>query len=378
MADLKQGSQVGGNLIWHKGILPLNSTDTQLFYQDKLLITDSDSQTISGAKTFTNPDVRFTPKPSTINTPLVSDTRVGFVVSDNGSSGLTPNAYVGILGHINYDKYAGVYVNAQDGPVLGTVRLYARVVDNGTETMVGAVMEQGTQTINGVKTFSANPLSSATQSTNNSALTRRDFVIAQDALKVSKTGDTMTGALLLPTNTNSLRGAGKSADSGIYFASDGRTIISGDDNSIQLRPNGSGQTSVQLQIRTNDAHTLTGSLALGSNLTTGGNITIANTKSLAFGDGRASLSGTGTVGTLQSIGSVIIKADNDSASNSEYLSLNAGNNGLRIYGGAASIDDIAYNGDIVQHDGRSEMKFASGASAIEYNATTDSIDFVFA
>lgn len=43
--------------------------------------------------------------------------------------------------------------------------------------------------------FTGNPLSNIAQSTAANALTRRDFVEAQNALKVSKSGDTMTGSL---------------------------------------------------------------------------------------------------------------------------------------------------------------------------------------
>lgn len=47
--------------------------------------------------------------------------------------------------------------------------------------------------------FTGNPLSNIAQSTAANALTRRDFVEAQDALKVSKSGDTMTDNLVFNT-----------------------------------------------------------------------------------------------------------------------------------------------------------------------------------
>lgn len=47
--------------------------------------------------------------------------------------------------------------------------------------------------------FQTQPLSIAAQSTSQYALTRRDFVEAQDALNVSKSGDTMTGHLMFST-----------------------------------------------------------------------------------------------------------------------------------------------------------------------------------
>lgn len=48
MADLKLGSQIGGNLIWHQGILELNPSDEQLFYKNQEIITNRGNQTIGG------------------------------------------------------------------------------------------------------------------------------------------------------------------------------------------------------------------------------------------------------------------------------------------------------------------------------------------
>jgi hypothetical protein len=52
-----------------------------------------------------------------------------------------------------------------------------------------AVTLTGNQTIAGVKTFSSNPISSATQSTATNALTRRDFVTGLDGANVKLTGN---------------------------------------------------------------------------------------------------------------------------------------------------------------------------------------------
>ncbi|MDY7828157.1 tail fiber protein [Aeromonas caviae] len=66
--------------------------------------------------------------------------------------------------------------------------------------------------------FQTQPLSIATQSTSQYALTRRDFVEAQTALKVSKSGDTMSGSL---TFSQAALGVGvkieNSAANGIAF-----------------------------------------------------------------------------------------------------------------------------------------------------------------
>ncbi|QAX98569.1 hypothetical protein ASfcp2_235 [Aeromonas phage AsFcp_2] len=48
MADLKLGSQIGGNLIWHQGILELNPLDDSLFYKEFDMITSKGGQTING------------------------------------------------------------------------------------------------------------------------------------------------------------------------------------------------------------------------------------------------------------------------------------------------------------------------------------------
>lgn len=66
--------------------------------------------------------------------------------------------------------------------------------------------------------FTGNPLSNIAQSTAANALTRRDFVEAQNALKVSKSGDTMSGSL---TFSQAALGVGvkieNSAANGIAF-----------------------------------------------------------------------------------------------------------------------------------------------------------------
>lgn len=81
------------------------------------------------------------------------------------------------------------------------------------------------------------------------------------------------------------------------------------------------------------------------------NLTIANTKKLIVGDGRSSLSGNGAVTTLDSIGSIVIQADNDLASATEFLDLRAGHNYARVKAGALDVNGLTYNGNIVYHAG---------------------------
>lgn len=52
--------------------------------------------------------------------------------------------------------------------------------------------------------FNTSPILNVAQSTAANSLTRRDFVEAQDALKVSKSGDTMTGALVITKSDNAI------------------------------------------------------------------------------------------------------------------------------------------------------------------------------
>ena len=52
MADLKLGSQIGGNLIWHQGILELNPVDDKLNYRDQEILTNRGFQTVLGTMKF--------------------------------------------------------------------------------------------------------------------------------------------------------------------------------------------------------------------------------------------------------------------------------------------------------------------------------------
>ncbi|MFQ2530709.1 hypothetical protein ACK30J_04845 [Aeromonas caviae] len=52
--------------------------------------------------------------------------------------------------------------------------------------------------------FNTSPILNVAQSTAANSLTRRDFVEAQDALKVSKSGDTMSGALVITKSDNAI------------------------------------------------------------------------------------------------------------------------------------------------------------------------------
>jgi hypothetical protein len=74
---------------------------------------------------------------------------------------------------------------------------YADSIDPAT-----LVKLTGDQTIAGLKTFSTNPRSSATQGTNATDLTRKDYVDAQRDTRVAKSGDTVTGTLTVNGTIN--------------------------------------------------------------------------------------------------------------------------------------------------------------------------------
>jgi hypothetical protein len=71
----------------------------------------------------------------------------------------------------------------------------ARVEGKADAVDAAAVKLTGDQTIAGIKTFSSNPISSATQSTAAGALTRRDFVLGLDGANVKLTGNQTIGGI---------------------------------------------------------------------------------------------------------------------------------------------------------------------------------------
>jgi hypothetical protein len=81
---------------------------------------------------------------------------------------------------------------------VGATNVQAAINELDTET----VKLTGDQTVAGVKTFSSNPRSSATQGTNATDLTRKDYVDAQRDTRVAKSGDTVTGTLTVNGTVN--------------------------------------------------------------------------------------------------------------------------------------------------------------------------------
>lgn len=95
------------------------------------------------------------------------------------------------------------------GNVSSTELGYLDGVTSSIQTQFnGKVSKTGDETIAGVKTFSSNPISSATQSTAANALTRKDYVDGLDSANVKRTGDetiagikTFSSSPIVPTPT---------------------------------------------------------------------------------------------------------------------------------------------------------------------------------
>ncbi|HCH6797427.1 TPA: hypothetical protein NK990_003874 [Vibrio parahaemolyticus] len=91
-----------------------------------------------------------------------------------------------------------------------------------------------------------------------------------------------------------------------------------------------------------------GALRVRNGIVSSKNITLANNSKMTLGDARGWITGSGPVVSMESIGNLIIKADNDNASPTEYLTLAAGLNSLTVQGGARNdASGLKFNGNIV-------------------------------
>ncbi|AAQ17985.1 hypothetical protein Aeh1ORF316w [Aeromonas phage Aeh1] len=171
MADLKLGSQIGGNLIWHQGILELNPVDDKLFYRDQEIMTTRGYQTM--------------------------------------------------LGSIKFGTSNDVYdiESMSDGP--GGVKRYLRKMRSGAastiwhetindrlytiSTGITDVAPQFTLNNGDSATFQYPVLTNSPQSGLANSFTRRDYVVAEDAKKVNKAGDGMTGNLDFHNDNQGIR-----------------------------------------------------------------------------------------------------------------------------------------------------------------------------
>ncbi|WP_108263702.1 hypothetical protein [Vibrio parahaemolyticus] len=91
-----------------------------------------------------------------------------------------------------------------------------------------------------------------------------------------------------------------------------------------------------------------GALRVRNGIVSSKNITLADNSKMTLGDGRGWITGSGPVVSMESIGNITIKADNDNASPTEYLTLAAGLNSLTVQGGARNdASGLKFNGNIV-------------------------------
>jgi hypothetical protein len=159
MANLKAGTLIGGNLIWHQGNLEFNTVDTRLDYKGHMVYTEAHKPT--------NNDLNLVSRAGdTMTGVLKFSTSISDVIQDGSNNRLLHNGGFVVLG--NSTKSTGI-----DG---GTTRL---TVQTGS--------------------ISANVpyLTTVAQHSSANSLTRKDYV---DNTTVSVSGDTMTGVLNINAN----------------------------------------------------------------------------------------------------------------------------------------------------------------------------------
>ncbi|QIW87001.1 hypothetical protein AHP1_1701 [Aeromonas phage Ahp1_CNU-2021] len=171
MADLKLGTQIGGNLVWHQGILDLNPVDTKLYFQDQEVLVDTGYQTLKGTMKFNVPANQY----------------------DIESISVLPAGSKSML-----RKFRG---GNNDTIWHETVQNTKYRISTGN-TDAGLILElaHGASAI-----FQNSVLTNAAQSTAANSFVRKDYVDAIDAKNVAKAGDTMTGDLLFDSASRKVR-----------------------------------------------------------------------------------------------------------------------------------------------------------------------------
>ncbi|ADM79956.1 hypothetical protein phiAS5_ORF0113 [Aeromonas phage phiAS5] len=171
MADLKLGSQIGGNLIWHQGILELNPVDDKLYYQDQEMMTTRGNQTLLGAIKFGTPNDMY-------DIESMSD----------GAGGIK--------------RYLRKFRSGATSTIWHetiTDRLYT-ISTGVTDTAPQFTLNNGDSA-----TFQYPVLTNSPQSGLGNALARKDYVDSIDAKNVAKAGDTMSGDLLFNSTARKIR-----------------------------------------------------------------------------------------------------------------------------------------------------------------------------
>lgn len=171
MADLKLGTQIGGNLVWHQGILDLNPVDTKLYFQDQEVLVDTGYQTLKGTMKFNVPANQY----------------------DIESLSTLPTNSKSMLRKFRGGNIDTVWHETVQG---NTYR-----ISTGT-TDANLIL----QLVNGnAATFQHSVLTNAAQSTAANSFVRKDYADAIDAKNVAKAGDTMTGDLLFDSASRKVR-----------------------------------------------------------------------------------------------------------------------------------------------------------------------------
>lgn len=184
MALLKSGSTVGGNLIWHQGILPIVPAGDSVFFKNYKIYSEKD-------------------KPSKAEVGLGNVTNDAQVKKSGDT--MTGNLKIDTVGNAILDlKSIRIRADTSDQLVLSTEKktMYFRV--NGNDSSEGQMTIDNSGTVRGSRFI-------VTDAQNGSAgaLTRKDYVDEKVAAleqsdtnlantKVAKAGDTMTGNLTAP------------------------------------------------------------------------------------------------------------------------------------------------------------------------------------
>ena len=156
MAELKLGTQIGGNLVWHQGILDLNPVDDKLFFRQFDVITDIGGQTINGGLSLKGD---------------VDTTGRVFGVGANGSWASSPKGAFSQIIENDSSAHWLMTSNRKDGSAragiqvltsnTGIMRLYTDNISKYVDVMGGQVSVQ------------------ATMPSSPSHLTRKDYVDAE-------------------------------------------------------------------------------------------------------------------------------------------------------------------------------------------------------
>ncbi|QAX99598.1 hypothetical protein AsFcp4_144 [Aeromonas phage AsFcp_4] len=160
MADLKLGTQIGGNLVWHQGILELNPVDDKLNYRDQEIMTTRGYQTLLGTTNFNVGGSKY----DLVSMPTQAKNTKSFLRKFRS----------GDTDAIWHETVQGSVYRISTGNTDSDLVMQL----SGT----GAIFEEAV-------------LTNAAQSSASNSFTRKDFVNAEDAKKVNKSGDGMTGNL---------------------------------------------------------------------------------------------------------------------------------------------------------------------------------------